>query len=335
MRNFTFYISGAHCLSCKIFIEDSLKNIGYIQSGFFDLKKGILKINATEKKDTNEVFNDVKKIIEPNGYIISKQRTKVIDQNSDEIWYAIPIGLTFVILFFLLQKSGLLNIGLGANITPITSFLIGLIASVSSCLAVVGGLVLSLSTKISQSNMNVSRTFFVFHLARILTFAILGGILGSIGRAIGINFTLSAILGIAASFIMIILGLNLIEVIKINKITLPSSIFNFFRNIKFSTATPIILGFATFFLPCGFTQSMQIAALSSGSFLTGLLIMTTFSFGTLPILAFLSFGSSRLSKNKYSKLFLKSAGVVVICFGLFAFLSGLASLGIINPIFNI
>ncbi len=29
---------------------------------------------------------------------------------------------------------------------------------------------------------------------------------------------------------------------------------------------PIIVGVGTFFLPCGFTQSMQIAALSSGSF---------------------------------------------------------------------
>ena len=134
---------------------------------------------------------------------------------------------------------------------------------------------------------------------------------------------------------MIILGLNLVGVFKKNNITLPSGIFSFFRKAEHATWAPVLIGLGTFFLHCGFTQSMQISALSSGSFTKGFLIMFSFALGTLPVLALLSFGSVSFAHSKYAPLFFKSAGVVVIVLGMFALLSGLAGVGIINPLFNI
>jgi sulfite exporter TauE/SafE len=221
-------------------------------------------------------------------------------------------------------------------VTPVTSFIIGLIASLSSCLAIVGGLILSLSAKIAQDeNTNNKKPFILFHLGRLLGFALLGGILGLIGKAIGINFMFSAILGIIASIVMILLGINLLGIIKKNTFTLPSHIFSFFRKVEHATWTPILIGIGTFFLPCGFTQSMQFSALGSESFVSGSLIMFTFALGTLPVLALLSFGSISFAHSKYAPLFFKSVGVVVLGLGLFALLAGLASLGIIEPLFNI
>ena len=80
---------------------------------------------------------------------------------------------------------------------------------------------------------------------------------------------------------------------------------------------------------------MQVSALSSGSFMSGFLIMFAFALGTLPMLLLLSFGSASFAHSKYAPLFFKSAGVVVIGLGLFALLAGLASLGIISPLINI
>jgi sulfite exporter TauE/SafE len=105
--------------------------------------------------------------------------------------------------------------------------------------------------------------------------------------------------------------------------------------VEHATWAPVLIGIGTFFLPCGFTQAMQIAALSSGSFISGFLIMSAFALGTLPVLALLSFSSVSFAHSKYAPLFFKSAGIVVIGLGLFAFLAGLAGLGIINPLFNI
>ncbi len=335
MNTYTFYVSGTHCPSCKIFIEDALNEQDFIQNARVDLKKEVLQIETDDSRTSEELAQVLTSKIQSNGYIVSVERLAKGKPNGDVIWQALPIGFGFLILFFLLQKSGILNIGIGGQITPVTSFIIGLIASVSSCLAIVGGLVLSLSAKISQDNVSDTKTFVLFHTARLVGFAVLGGVLGVIGSAIGINFTFTAILGLLASLVMLLLGLNLVGVFAKNKIALPLGLFNFFRRIEHKTLTPLTLGFATFFLPCGFTQSMQVASLSSGSFLAGLLIMFAFALGTLPMLAFLSFGSASFAQGKHAPLFFKSAGIVVIGLGLFALLSGLAGLGIINPLFNI
>ncbi len=335
-KKYTFHVSGTHCASCKILIEDVLSEQDFIEKAVVNLKKEIIEIETTGDKDSQEIADILTDKLGPNGYKLSLEKIMIDKKRDYVLFVAIPLGLVFLILFFLLQKSGILNIGLGGETTPTTSFIIGIIASLSSCLAVVGGLVLSLSAKVAQDDKgSKKKPFILFHTGRLFGFAILGGILGLIGEAIGVNFMLSSILGLIASFVMIVLGLNLLGIFKKNKITLPSNIFSFFRKVENTTIAPILIGLGTFFLPCGFTQSMQIVALSSGSFMSGFMIMFSFALGTLPVLALLSFGSVSFAHSKYAPLFFKSAGVVVVGLGVFAFLAGLAGVGIINPLFNI
>lgn len=335
MKTYTFHVSGTHCASCKIFIEDTLNEQIGIDRASVDLKREIVSIDTTLDESQHKLAEILTEKIRHNGYSISIEKKYEEKKDNGVIWQALPIGLAFLALFFFVQKSGILNLGIGGQTTPVTSFIIGLIASVSSCLAIVGGLVLSLSAKVSQDNVSDTKTFTLFHIGRLVSFAVLGGVLGALGSAIGINFTFTSILGLLASIVMLLLGLNLVGVFAKNKIALPSGIFNFFRRIEHKTLTPLILGFATFFLPCGFTQSMQVSALGSGSFMAGLLLMLAFALGTLPMLVLLSFGSASFAHGKHAPLFFKSAGVVVIGLGLFALLAGLAGLGIINPLFNI
>lgn len=335
MKTYTLHVSGTHCASCKILIEEILNEQTGIQNTRVDLQTETVSIETERTASIDELAKILTAKLKPNGYTLSVEKIIQARKSDDVIWKAIPIGLAFLALFFVLQKSGILNLGIGGTITPITSFIIGLIASVSSCLALVGGLVLSLSAKVSQDDVSDTKTFVLFHTGRLVSFALLGGGLGLIGNAIGINFTFTTILGILASLVMLFLGLHLVGVLAKNKITLHPGIFNFFRKIEHKSFTPFSIGFGTFFLPCGFTQSMQVAALSSGSFMSGLLIMLAFALGTLPMLALLSFGSATFAHGKHAPLFFKSAGVVVIGLGIFALLGGLAGLGIINPLINL
>jgi sulfite exporter TauE/SafE/copper chaperone CopZ len=337
MTKYLFHVSGTHCASCKILIEDVLGEQDFIQNARVNLKKELVEIETDSNKSQEEVVGLLNEKVKPNGYVFSVEKIIEEKKNDNTIWTAILIGLGFLVLFFVLQKSGILNLGIGGETTPTTSFLIGIVASLSSCLAIVGGLVLSLSAKVSQDegSNSAKKPLVLFHAGRLFGFAILGGVLGLIGKALGINFLFSAILGLVASSVMIILGLNLVGVFKKNNITLPSGIFSFFRKAEHATWAPVLIGLGTFFLPCGFTQSMQISALSSGSFTKGFLIMFSFALGTLPVLGLLSFGSVSFAHSKHAPLFFKSAGVVVIGLGVFALLSGLAGVGLINPLFNI
>jgi sulfite exporter TauE/SafE/copper chaperone CopZ len=334
-QKYTFHVSGTHCASCKIFIEDTLNEQIGIDHANVNLKHETVSFDTTLDDSQHRLAEILTEKIKHNGYSLSVDKKVRERKDNGVIWQALPIGLAFIALFFIVQKSGILNFGLGGTVTPVTSFIIGLVASVSSCLAIVGGLVLSLSATVSQDKISDVKPMMLFHGGRLISFAILGGVLGAIGSAIGISFTLTAILGILASVIMIVLGLNLVGLFEKNVIALPSGLFGFFRKVEHKTIAPFLVGVGTFFLPCGFTQAMQVAALSSGSFLSGLLIMTAFALGTLPMLALLSFGSASFAQSKHAPLFFKSAGVVVIGLGAFALLAGLAGLGVIDPLFNI
>lgn len=337
MRTLTFHVSGTHCASCKILIEDILSEQSFVKKTVVDLEKETVIIETDSDQNPEVIAEELTEKVRENGYILTTEKQVIEKRPNEVIWKAIPIGLAFLTLFFILQKSGILNLGIGGTTTPATSFIIGLVASVSSCLAIVGGLILSLSAKVAQdeSTKTSKKQFILFHGGRLFGFAILGGVLGLVGQAIGISFTFSAILGLIASSVMILLGLNLVGIIKKNKVSLPTGIFAYFRKVEHSTLAPILIGIGTFFLPCGFTQAMQVAALSSGSFMSGLLIMLSFALGTLPMLALLSFGSVTFAHSKHAPLFFKSAGVVVIGLGVFALLAGLAGLGVINPLFNV
>ena len=334
-KTYTLHVSGTHCASCKILIEDVLNEQAGIENANVNLKQETVSFDTSLGDNQQKLAEVLTEKIKDNGYSLSIEKKAREKKDSGVILQALPIGLALLALFFIVQKSGILNVGLGGTVTPVTSFIIGLVASVSSCLAVVGGLVLSLSATVSQDKISDVKPMMLFHGGRLISFAVLGGVLGVIGGTIGVSFTFTVILGIIASVVMIVLGLNLVGVFEKNLATLPSGVFNFFRKVEHKTIAPFLIGVGTFFLPCGFTQAMQVAALSSGSFLSGLLIMTAFALGTLPMLALLSFGSASFAQSKHAPLFFKSAGVLVIGLGAFALLAGLAGLGIIDPLFNI
>ncbi len=255
--------------------------------------------------------------------------------NNEEInWNAIPIGLLLVAFFVFTQKLGFIDFGFGDKITPTTAFLVGIVASFSSCLLVVGGLVLSLSSTVvdSMDKKTSKRVFSFFHIGRILGFAFLGGVLGYLGGKVSISPYVSVILGILTASIMIILGLRLLKVLK-KSATISKSFFNYLSKKDFGMLTPFLIGVATFFLPCGFTQSMQMMALFSGSFVSGATIMLAFVIGTLPVLAILSFGITTLTSWKYKSFMFEVIGVMIVVFGLITLWSQLALLDIVPMIF--
>ena len=129
-KTYTFHVSGTHCSSCKIFIEDTLNEQIGIKNTHVDIKKEIVSIETVLDESQHKLAEILTEKIKHNGYNLSVEK-KARERKSDGvIWKAIPIGLALLALFFIVQKSGILNFGLGGTVTPVTSFVIGLIASV-------------------------------------------------------------------------------------------------------------------------------------------------------------------------------------------------------------
>lgn len=338
MKTYTLHVTGMHCSACPVLIESELQDLPEVSRAQASLKHNTVEVSGEfGDKTLGHVAQDLTAELKKHGYSLTpyRQRHSVSWQ---DFTLAIPIAAAFIAVFIILQKLGIVNLVTTSNVTYGTAFMIGLIASVSTCMAVVGGLVLSMSATFAREGDKVKPQV-LFHVGRLVSFFVLGGVIGALGSAFALGSTGTFILGFLVALILLVLGINLLDVfpwMKKLSPTLPSFLSRHVHGLKEinHSLTPALVGVATFFLPCGFTQSMQIYALSTGSFWTGALTMTAFALGTLPVLALISFSSLGIHSKARSGVFFKTAGLVVIFFGLFNLINSLVAAGIIEPLFS-
>lgn len=337
-QKYNFHVHGMHCKACELMIESELKdlpNISFVKS---NLKNHSIEVVGDfGDKSLEQIANELTAPIKSNGYTISIEKPKH-NAKWSEFKIALPVALVFISLFVLLQKLGVVNLVNSETVTYGTAFFIGIIASLSTCMAVVGGLLLSMSATFAKEGDKIKPQL-MFHSGRIVSFFIFGGVIGALGSAFTLNTSATFILGIFIGVVMFILGVNLLDVFHFAKKfqpSLPRFITKHAHGVSNlnHTLTPLLVGVATFFLPCGFTQSMQLYTLTTGSFLNGGLTMLAFAFGTLPALALISFSSFSIQNNAKSGVFFKTAGLIVIIFALFNIINSLVIIGFLPPIFN-
>ncbi len=319
-------------------IEGELSDLSYVTYAKASLKQHHVEVAGDFGDQTLEqIAEQLTLVTKPHGYTLSPEKQKH-SAKWHEFSVAIPIALGFIAFFIILQKLGLVNLVTTSEVSYGTAFVIGMIASVSTCMAVVGGLVLSMSANYAKEGDKI-RPQVLFHIGRLVSFFVLGGVIGALGTVFKIGATGSLILSIIVAVVLLILGINLLDVfpwVKKLQPTLPRLFGNHVQGIKKMnhTLTPILLGVATFILPCGFTQSMQIYTLTTGSFMSGALTMFVYALGTLPVLAILSFSSLTIHTKARSGIFFKTAGLVVVFFGLFNLHYGLVAADIIPSLFS-
>lgn len=338
MKTITFHVNGMHCNACTVLIEGELNALPEVSKAQASLASHSVTVSGDfGDKPAEHIARDLTEPIKAHGYTLSVERAARGVKWSD-FNVAAPVALGFIALFLVLQKLDIVSLVTTSNVGYGTAFIIGLIASVSTCMAVVGGLVLSVSANFAKEGDKV-RPQLYFHAGRLVAFFLLGGAIGALGSAFQLGATGTFALGLIVGLVLLVLGINLLDIFpwaKRLQPTLPAFVGRHVQGLKEMnhTLTPVLLGVATFFLPCGFTQSMQLYTLSTGDFWTGAMTMTAFALGTLPVLALLSFSSLGVHTKARSGVFFKTAGLVVIFFALFNIGNSLAGAGIIPPLFN-
>jgi sulfite exporter TauE/SafE/copper chaperone CopZ len=337
-QKYTFHVHGMHCNACVLLIESELgdlPNISHVVSSMKDHSVEI--VGDFGSKTPGQIAEELTVPLKSHGYIVSLEKQVKVNKWSD-FKIAVPIAIGFGILFILMQKLGIVNLASTGSTSYGTAFVVGIIASLSTCMAVVGGLLLSMSATFAKEGDKVKPQL-MFHGGRIVSFFVFGGVIGAIGSAFTLNTSTTFILSMIIGIVMLILGLNLLDVFpwaKRLQPSMPKFIAKHAHGVsKFNhTLTPLFVGVVTFFLPCGFTQAMQLYSLTTGTFWGGALTMLAFALGTLPVLALVSFSSFSIRNSSKSGIFFKSAGLVVILFSIFNIINSLVIIGIIPPIFN-
>lgn len=334
-----FHVTGMHCRGCESTIESRIREVSGISHVRANLDRMILEVEGEFKNsEPAEIARELTEYVKDRGYTFTVSEVKKVRKLSD-FKYAIPIAIIFVFAFAALQKTGVLNLVETGSGSYMTAFIVGIIASLSTCMAMVGGLVLSMSVTFAKSGERV-RPQILFHVGRLISFFVLGGAIGAVGSLFSISLAANFVLGLVVGLVMLILGINLLDVFDFAKrlqLYMPKSVGGHVSNIfKFNNFyTPFLVGVATFFLPCGFTQSMQVYTLSTGSFMAGALTMFIFALGTLPVLLLISFSSFSIQNSSKAGIFFKTAGLIVIAFAIFNLLNTFVAYGLISPIFNL
>jgi sulfite exporter TauE/SafE/copper chaperone CopZ len=320
-----YHVSGMHCRSCELIIEDNVvSKVEGVKKAEVDHKRGLVQIYYDRHTPSDK---QVQKVIEEAGYGLGiDSKRPFFSKNSMvyvELFFA---GGVLLVIYFLAKLFGVFNLSYGFGNSPSLAvvFLVGLTAGISTCMALVGGIILGISARHSALHPEATpvqkfRPHLFFNAGRLSSYLFLGGVVGLAGSAFRFSSSILGMLIAIVGLVMLFLGLKLIEVFpRLEGLALPkkfSRLFGIRETKEYSHKDSFLSGAATFFLPCGFTQAMQLYAVSTGSFTLGSLIMGLFALGTMPGLLGIG-GITSVIRGWFKGYFFKFAGLIVIVLGL-------------------
>ncbi len=335
-------VKGMTCRACEVRIARYVGRLPNVEKVTASAVHGRVIVESSAPVPPEAI----EKALNKAGYEIGHTPWLVGDPR---IWATAGAGVLLVAaLAAIAQVTGLGDLASGAGDLAqggiIVALLLGLAAGVSTCMVLVGGLVLGLSAAFQAGRSSsvggaaAMRPALVFVAGRVAGYAIFGAALGAIGASITMPPQLTAMLMITVAMVMLVLGARLTELSPRVAGWSPTLPMGLGRRLglgdgqvnAYSDRRAAFLGAASFFLPCGFTQAIQIYALSTGSPLFAAALLGVFAIGTAPGLLVLA-GLPVVVPSRARPTLLRVVGVVVIGFAVMNGSAGLRLSGFTFP----
>lgn len=325
-------IKGMTCAHCELTIEEGLSEIPGVEEVKAKYSKGQVTLKYHEEVvNLEEIINSIRELdyqVVEQEHQEEKQREKI---NTDALYILIIVLGGYVIL----KEFGLLNF---TNYFPqIQSsmgygmlFVIGVLTSLH-CVAMCGGINLAQSVNSLNFGGSTVKPNIMYNLGRVVSYTIIGGLAGALGSVVSVGGGFRGAVGIFAGVFMVIMGLNMLNVfpwLKRFNLRMPKFIGRRISKKKSGSHSSFYIGLLNGLMPCGPLQSMQLYALSTGSFVLGALSMFLFSLGTVPLMFGLGTMTSKLNKRFTTKM-MRVCSVLVVVLGIGMLNNGLALSGIV------
>jgi sulfite exporter TauE/SafE/copper chaperone CopZ len=358
----TLPVGGMTCTACERRITKALTALPGVISATASTRKGSASLIVTSQAGRAAIEQAIIDL----GYGLGRSPWL----NGDpQVWRSAGVAAVFVAVVVWFVGVGDLTGRIGDLSTGglLLVLALGLAAGVSTCMAMVGGIVLAISasaagrsgargtaakgaagpgsvaegttalgtTAVGTAARNsVWRTNLTFQAGRIAGFGLLGVALGALGRKAAMPQPVVVGLMVAVAVVMLLVGVRLTELsprVAGWSPTIPAAVGD---RLGLTGDAParraagtMAAGAATFFLPCGFTQAVQLYAFSTGSPRAAGAIMATFAIGTAPAL-FAIAGAPTLFKGTRKVAMLRALGVVVIGFAVINVTSAMRLAGV-------
>lgn len=326
-------ITGMTCAACERTVVTAARQLDGVTVAHADRRSGRLRLTGDRLPSDAALAA----ALADTPYGVGSRRWLSRDRSvwRDVTVAAVLVGVAAIVLW-VIGFDGLVQ-QLTVSASPSSALVVlglGVAASVSTCMALVGGLVVSLSASVPSNATGMARLrpHLAFNAGRIVGFAALGALVGLVGQVLAPTGLTLAAMTLLAAVVMVIIGVRLTGVsprIAAWQVTLPrrwGAWASAGNRDGAGMARAAGLGAATFFLPCGFTQAVQVYALATGSALDGALVMGLFAIGTAPGL--LAAGGVASTAGARSGTALRAVGVVVLAF---AFVTGSGAVTQMGP----
>ncbi len=152
LKKIILNINGMHCPRCEVLIERKFKRVAGVEKVNVSHTNGQAELYCSMSPD----FDQLNASIKDHGYSVSESSKKdtLGTQNGEYKNTAkdyFQIGAVFLVVvagYLVFKQLGLVpSLGISDNMSYGFVFLIGLVAATSTCLAVTGGLLLSVAAK--------------------------------------------------------------------------------------------------------------------------------------------------------------------------------------------
>lgn len=334
-RSTVVRVSGMTCTGCESILQRALGKL-----------KGVTRVHADFTASTVSVSYDPSAVtpeqiwetIEKQGYGVAAKPGTARGKNDEEgkmpASQLIAVGLILLALYLIIQNT------VGFNFIPEVSqnmgygllFVVGLLTSLH-CVAMCGGIALSQSVAHREEQAKAQkwkqvRPSLLYNAGRVVSYTIVGGIVGALGSAVSFSGTAKGIIAILSGVFMVLMGLNIIGLFPALRKFMPRMPKVFGRKLGgISKHGPFFIGLLNGLMPCGPLQAMQIYALGTGSFFAGAASMFVFSLGTVPLM--FGFGAvSSLLSSKFTHKMMKVSAALVMVLGVVMLSRGFALSGV-------
>lgn len=317
------FIEGMHCKSCTLLIHETMMHLEGVKNAAVNLQEKSLTLSFDPQKISEAMIFEA---IRECWYRALEKKGKGTERISKDkkVWQQTIISLFIILaLIIFIQEKGLGEIS-SIQIGHLTGFwwmvILWLVAGISTCIAVAGGLLSSFIVKRSVS-WGTTRPQLRFHTGRLIAFITGGALLGSVGAGFQLGNGGYAVLFLMIWIVMIITGLNTTELfpfLRKFQIGLPASWWIHAKGHTMGKKRDtewFFLGMITFIIPCGFTLIAMASAVNSWSFFGGARVMAWFAVWTLPWLIWIGVLSAFI--KSWWRAIVRFFGLVIVAFGVY------------------
>ncbi|EYR62075.1 hypothetical protein N866_12110 [Actinotalea ferrariae CF5-4] len=320
-------VKGMTCQACEVRISKALLTVPGVLRVKVSVRRGIARVHT----DAHIPRSRLHKAVQRAGYEPGRDEKEWVTGDR-AVWRDVLVAVGVLAgLGLALQASGLIDLAgqvgtLASSGSLVMVAVLGIAAGLSTCMALVGGLVLAVSARHAELHPGAStgqrlRPHVAFNVGRVVGFGLLGALVGLAGSAFTLSGRALAVMMVVVSLVMASVGLKLTSLSprlsRGGTLTLPPALMRVLRldraDGRYSDGRSALLGAGTFLLPCGFTQSVQVYAMSTGSPARAALIMSLFALGTLPGLLGIG-GLTAAVRGATATRFFRFAGVAVLAF---------------------